>query len=212
VRTRVVLVVLAALMALPLAPTVSPVGAKQRVRTVTRTFGNATAIALPIAPTPPVSAGLYPSTIQVSRLKGRIRDVNVRLNGLEHTYPEDIQVLLVGPDGQTAIVMADVGKEFDVSGLTLRLDDEAETSLPFNTQLRSGTFRPTNRLGNPIAFNAPAPATGANAALSAFDGGDPNGTWRLFVQDAAAAFDDGSFAGGWELELTVRGKVKKKKR
>lgn len=210
-RAGIALIVVAALLALPIAETASPVEAKRRAKTVTRTFRNATAIELPIAPTPPVSASLYPAPIQVSGLKGTIRDVNVRLNALEHTYPEDIQALLVGPDGQTAIVMADVGKEFDVSGVTLTLDDEAETSLPFNAQLQSGSFRPTNRLGSPIPFNAPAPAAGGGAALSAFDGSDPNGTWRLFVQDAAAAFDDGSFAGGWEIELTVKGKKKRRR-
>lgn len=210
-RAGITLLVLAALLALPMAETASPVEAKRRAKTVTRTFRNATAIELPIAPTPPVSASLYPAPIAVSGLKGKVRDVNVRLNGLEHTFPEDIQVLLVGPDGQTAIVMADVGKEFDVSGVTLTLDDEAKASLPFNAQLGSGTFRPTNRLGNPIAFNAPAPTAGGNAALSVFDGSDPNGTWRLFVQDAAAAFDDGAFAGGWEIEVTVKAKKTEKR-
>ena len=205
-RAGIALIVLTALLALPIAETASPVEAKRRAKTATRTFRHATAIELPIAPTPPVSASLYPAPIQVSGLKGKVRDVNLRLKSLEHTFPEDIQALLVGPDGQTAIVMADVGKEFDVSGVTLMLDDEAQASLPFTTQLRSGRFRPTNRLGNPIAFNAPAPAAGASAALSVFDGANPNGTWRLFVQDAAAAFDDGSFAGGWEIEITVKAK------
>ena len=36
-------------------------------------------------------------------MKGKIRDVNLRLNDLQHTFPDDVHVLLVGPGGQTAI-------------------------------------------------------------------------------------------------------------
>ena len=211
--TRLVFLVLAALLALPLAPTASPVEAKKRPRTVTRTFDNAAVIALPNASASPAAAALHPSAIAVRGLRGTIRDVNVRLNDLTHTFPSDVQVLLVGPDGQTAIVMAVVGGAADVSGVSLRLDDEATAALP-ETTLQTGTFRPTNVSGNAIALKppAPAPSQDGNAALSVFDRTGPNGTWHLFVQDDAAVTDPGQFAGGWDLKITVKGKKEKKRR
>jgi hypothetical protein len=141
---RIMLAGLAALLALPIAEATSLVGAKNRTRTVTRTFSNAAEIFLPeVDSDDPVSATLYPSPILVRGPKGNIRDVNLHLNGLEHPYPDDVQVLLVGPRGQIAQVMGNVGGRTDVNDVTLRLDDEAAASLPNDTALSSGTFKPT---------------------------------------------------------------------
>jgi subtilisin-like proprotein convertase family protein len=216
-HTRFALVILAALLALPLAPTASPVGARTRFRTVTRTFSNPAPINLPKfdAGDNPMSGSLYPSTIAVSGLKGRIRDVNLRVNDFSHTYPDDVDVLLVGPRGQTAVVMANVGESGPLGPLnevTLRLDDEAEAQLPDQTGFPSGAYRPTNATNTVIAFNAPAPSASTNAALSVFDGGNPNGTWSLFVQGQPGPNDFGAFAGGWALEIKAKVKTNKKKR
>jgi subtilisin-like proprotein convertase family protein len=213
-HTRIVLVVLAALLALPSVLTGDVVTARQRSRTVTRTFRNTAPMNLPISDSEHVSASLYPSPIEVSGLKGTIRDVNLTLDNFSHQYPNAVQVLLVGPRGQTAMVMAYVGGSNDVSNVTLRLDDAAAAPLPDETQLRSGTFRPTNAKTNRvILFPAPAPLlTTANAALSVFDSSNPNGTWRLYVFDDDGEVDSGAFAGGWRLELQVEVKAKKKKR
>ena len=210
-RTCIVLIVLAALLTLPIAETASPAEAKRRPQTVTRTFRNATAIELSIAPTPPVSASLYPAPIPVRGLKGKIRDVNLHLNGLEHPYPDDVQVLLVGPRGQIAQVMGNVGGSTDVNDVTLRLDDEAAASLPNDTALSSGTFNPTAAPGSTDIFNPPAPLPRGNSALSVFRGSNPNGTWRLFVQDEDAASEPGSFAEGWALEITTKVKPRKRR-
>jgi hypothetical protein len=189
-----------------------PAEAKRRSRTVTRTYSADTTIFLPPADSHPASASVYPSPIRVKGLKGTIRDVNVRLNSISHSDPRDIEVLLVGPRGQAAVVMADIGGGEQIFDVTLRLDDEAETPLSATTPLQSGTFRPTNRNGGAVAFNAPAPSASANAALSVFDGSNPNGTWRLFIQDDAGAATYGGIKDGWSLEITTKVKAKKKKR
>ena len=211
VRVRIALVVLA-LLALPVAQWTAPVVAKPRVKTVTRTFANTGSIAIPSGSSSPVSSSnRYPSPIGVSGLKGRIRDVNVRLIGLTHQVANEVDVLLVGPGGQTAILMTHVGWVLSATDVTLRLDDEATAALPTNAKLQSGHFRPTNAASGPVVFNAPAPTAGANASLSVFDGGNPNGTWRLFVQDRYALNHSGGFDGGWELEIQAQVKAKKKR-
>ncbi|MCD6031455.1 MAG: alkaline phosphatase [Thermomicrobiales bacterium] len=173
--THIGLVILAALLALPLPPSASPVTARQRARTVTRTFNNTTRIELPEAEFFPISADLYPSPITVGGLRnGKIRDVNVTLNSLTHDFPDDVEVLLVGPRGQTAIVMAHVGDRDDVTDVSLRLDDEAQAPIPGTASgiaLQSGVFRPTYDIERgPAIFNTPAPNRSANEALSVFDG------------------------------------------
>src|SRR5215204_2224700 len=61
----------------------------------------------------------YPSTCEVSGLSGEINDVNLTFTGLSHTYPDDIDVLLVSPDGDNATIMSDAGGTTDVVGCDL---------------------------------------------------------------------------------------------
>lgn len=143
------------------------------------------------------NAAPYPSTIAVSGITGSVSKVTATLSGFTHTFPADVDVLLVGPQGQTVVLMSDVGGGTDATNVTLTFDDSAP---PIGATVVSGTFQPTNS-GITDPFPAPAPA-GRGAALSAFNGVDPNGTWSLYVVDDAAA-DIGAFAGGWSLTITT---------
>ena len=154
----------------------------------------------------------YPSTIAVRGFKeGRIRDVNLKLIGLSHTWPDDVGVLLVGPRGQKVLVMSDVGVDLDVSDILLTIDDEATASLPDSAQLTAGTFKPTQGTTGPADdegfavpdnFPSPAPSGPYGTSLSVFDGTNPNGTWKLFVLDDSG-FDAGSL-GAWKLRIKAR--------
>jgi subtilisin-like proprotein convertase family protein len=170
----------------------------------TTSFSNGAAITIPGAP--PATSGPaapYPSTIAVSGLTGTVSRVVARLNGLTHTFPDDLDVLLVGPGGQKVLLMSDAGGSGDVSGVNLTFDDNAATAIPDSTTLTSGTFRPAN-YGTGDVLPAPAPAGPYPdpQQLSVFSGSNPNGTWSLFVTDDAGG-DTGSFAGGWELQITT---------
>jgi hypothetical protein len=210
-RTHTLLLILAALLALPLAPTADPAEARKRPRTVTRTFTNPAAINLPAFNVSPAQALLYPAPIVVRGMPGTIRDVDVRLTSIQHRYPRDLEVLLVGPGGRTAVVMANAGEGFAINEVTLTLDDEAREPLPTQGKLQSGDFRPTNATGSAIAFDPPALAAGPRAALSVFDGGNPNGTWRLFVQDEDGPLNAGKIVGGWDMAITTKVQGKKRR-
>ena len=82
----------------------------------------------------------YPSICFISGSPGGvITDVNVHLQGLTHTAPDDLDLLLVGPGGENAIVMSDAGGGSAVTNLSLVLDDEAGAPLPDETQLVNGS-------------------------------------------------------------------------
>ena len=141
----------------------------------------------------------YPSSIAVGAFPGTAGKVTATLRGLAHTFPADLDVILVGPLGQKVMLMSDAGSNVDVSGVTLTFDDGAPP-LP-GGMLASGTYRPVNlEDGIPDVFTAPAPAGPYGAALSAFNGLSPNGTWSLYVRDDQGT-DVGSFDGGWTLDL-----------
>ncbi|MBP7829161.1 MAG: S8 family serine peptidase [Kiritimatiellae bacterium] len=143
------------------------------------------------------AASPYPSTISIAGLVGTVSKVVVTLNGFSHTYPEDVDVILVSPDGEKVSLMGAVGGGTGVSGLTLTFDDDAESEV--GSPITSGTYRPT---GTAETMPSPAPADPYASALSQFNGGNPNGDWKLYVADQAAE-DSGSIASGWKLAVTA---------
>jgi hypothetical protein len=145
-----------------------------------------------------------PSSIQVSmpETATRVRKVTVTLKGLRHPAPDDVDLLLVGPQGQNAIIMSDVGGDSLAEGLTITLDDGAASGLPDAGPLASGTYRPTNSGGDADQFPQPVPAPLGGARLSVFNGTDPNGTWSLYAVDDNGEVE-GSLGGGWSLHITT---------
>ena len=161
---------------------------------------------------PPGLASLYPSNITVSGMSGTITQVRATLNGLSHSFPDDIDILLVAPGGQRTILMSDAGGGSTVSGVNLTFDQNATGVLPDAAQIVSGSYRPSNYVGNTTiepggVDNFPAPAPGqANytADMSVFNGTPPNGTWQLYIVDDENV-DAGSISGGWSLEVLTGG-------
>ena len=140
-------------------------------------------------------------SLSVQNLGGNITDVDLTLYGYSHTFPDDVGVLLVGPQGQKALLMSNVGGTNDFNGANVGFNEEAGNSLPDEGQITDGFYKPT--LGTAIAgpgfpvesgFPAPAPAGPYAKDLSVFDGTNPNGTWDLYVVDDTGQ-DVGQFSG-----------------
>jgi Ca2+-binding RTX toxin-like protein len=175
-------------------------GLATSAQAATNTFSNANPIAIPGTGTGPAVANPYPSIIRLSGFTGQITNVDVRFENLTHTFPDDIDALLVGPGGQSVLLMSDTGGSNDIN-VDLTFSDTTTTSLPDNTQILSGTYRPTN-FGGADTFPSPAPPPPFGATLAGFNNTSPNGDWRLFVYDDAGA-DLGTMAGGWSLTVTT---------
>jgi subtilisin-like proprotein convertase family protein len=180
---------------------------KKGGKTVTRTFSSANAVII----NDDTTADPYPATIQVSGFKkGKVTDVNVVLRGLNHGFPDNIDIVLVAPNGAGTVLMSDAGGATDAESLTLTLDDEAADALPNASALASGAFKPADHVSGADTYpSLGTPPTSANLAL--LDGGNPNGEWRLYVVDDAAT-NVGAISGGWDLVLTVKLAKKKKNR
>lgn len=186
-------------------------------KSVTTTFSSAAPIAMPASgATPsPGAADPYPSTIAVSGFtKAKVTDVNLTLRGFSHSFPADVDVLLVAPGGRNAIVMDEVGGKVGdvaVTNITLTLDDEATGPLPINSRLVEGSFQPLAAdVTTSLRFPAPAPTPSGQDELSTFDGIAPNGEWQLFIFDDGQG-DFGRIHGGWDMEITAKAKKAKGK-
>ena len=172
----------------------------------TTSFSNTTPIVIPASGTG-ASTGApsnpYPSTINVAGVVGTVSKVTVTLTNMNHTFPDDIDVLLVGPGGQKMLLMSDAGGSVDLVNNTYTFDDAAAATLADGALSASGTYKPSN-FGTGDVFPAPAPAGPYTdpQLLSVFNGVNPNGTWSLYVVDDLGG-DVGNINGGWTLNITT---------
>ncbi len=176
-------------------------------------YSNTTPFTITDCPSPcPVTgqaASLYPSSIPVAGEVGVVQRVSVTLNGFSHSFPSDVDMLLVSPSGRKSVIMSDFGAGAPgVSNINVTLDDYAERPVPSTVTgnngfpFTTGTYRPSNA-GTTDQFPAPAPAGPYTYTMSAFNGDDPNGIWSLYVIDDAN-LDGGSVSGGWTITFDVR--------
>jgi uncharacterized repeat protein (TIGR01451 family) len=162
----------------------------------TATFTNPAAIIIPDHG----GATPYPSTINVSGITGLVSKVTVALSGVTHGFPDDLDILLVGPTGRRLVLMSDAGGGHDITNLNLSFED-GRPALPDSTPIGAGSYAATDYEAGE-AFPPPAPAGPAGSALSVFNGTNPEGTWSLYVVDDSTG-DAGSIAGGWSLSITL---------
>ncbi len=181
-----------------------------------QTFSNATTIIINDLST----ATPYPSNIAVSGVVGTVGKVTVTLNQLNHTFPNDVDVLLVGPTGNKFILMSDVIGGTDWVNTNYTFDDAGAAFIPISAAPVAGTFKPTNYTICQDPFTATAPAgpylspggitgqtqCGTNTLTTAFAGTNPNGTWSLYVVDDVGT-DTGQITGGWSLTITPNSPV-----
>lgn len=149
-------------------------------------------------------ASPYPATRTVSGVAGGITDLNVSIDGIFHQRPDDLDLLLVGPRGQKVILMSDACGSFDVNAYGWEWNDEAPALMPDG----DATDRCGTRSHRPADFepgeSLPAPAPGGpySTSLSTFDFTNPNGEWKLFVQDDSVD-ETGFFTNRFQLQITT---------
>lgn len=169
------------------------------------TFTNNAAITIP-AGAPGTTSGPaspYPSQINVSGLSGAISKVTVTLANVNHTFPDDLDILLVSPTGQAVVLMSDAGGSTDIVNATLTFDDIG-VPVPDATAITAGTYSLADYGGVQDPFPSPAPSGPYPnpPRLSVFNGLAPNGNWSLYVVDDADE-EIGSIQGGWSLTITT---------
>ena len=183
-------------------------------------FENTGAITLnnPTSPTPtPQESSPYPSHIYVSNL-GPVSGLTVTLNGITYPFSQDLDVLLVGPQGQSIVLLNNVGPStgaHNASNVTVTFSDSG-TPILQSTALgapnSSVTSKPVDYSGTDTdTFPSPAPSgpygtptpTGSATLGGTFDTTNPNGTWSLYVVTVGEGDGTGSVAGGWSIDFAI---------
>src|SRR5690349_597538 len=87
----------------------------------------------------------YSADIDVLGLAGIVTKISVTLNGLTHSAPDDLDMLLVAPNGKAFHFWSDVGGNNPVSDITVTVSDDGATPLPDSAALvDQTTYKPFN--------------------------------------------------------------------
>jgi subtilisin-like proprotein convertase family protein len=143
----------------------------------------------------------FPLTTDLAGKTGVVSDVNASLGLTWHQRPDDLDLLLVSPQGQRSVLMSDACGETALASARLAWDDEAASLMPDAGPCTLGPFRPTD-VDPGETFPSPAPPGPSSTGLSAFAGTDPNGAWRLYALDDSIGAT--GFASSLSVDVTTR--------
>lgn len=139
---------------------------------------------------------IFPLTMRNAQFPDGIDSIvslELELTGLTHDHPDDLDVYLTDPFGESVTIMTDRGGSVDVNGITMIFND-AETDIPPDlTELFSGRYRPT---GPDDTHNDGIDGLGNFRKQS---GGTD--TWSLIIYDDADT--DGGSIDSWTLRGTA---------
>jgi subtilisin-like proprotein convertase family protein len=126
----------------------------------------------------------------------RVRAVSASLR-LQHTFPDDLRVVLESPAGTKVVLMANAGGDADVVDATLQFRDGAALVIPDSGPILGAApeYRPGSVYETPLAsLPAPAPPAPYGTSFAAFSGEPVAGIWKLWVFDDEAP-DSGTITG-----------------
>jgi hypothetical protein len=128
----------------------------------------------------------------------------VTIDGIWHQNPDDLDLLLVGPQGQKVILMSDACGSFGVNSFGWVYDDESPAPMPDGdgTNVCSARFQRPTDYAPGDNWPKSAPPGPYSTSLSAFDRTSPNGTWQLFVNDDSSG-NTGFFTNRFTLGVTT---------
>ena len=150
-------------------------------------------------------ASPYPNSIPVSGLLTTgVTVKSVTITGFSHTLPDDVDIVLVSPGGQSVILMSDAGGNLPATGQTFTFDDAAAANLFDAAFNPSGTYKPTN-FGAGDSWPAPGPLGAPVSTTLGSISGNPNGNWNLYVVDDN--LNEVGFIATWSLTLNIPQRV-----
>ena len=127
------------------APVNATLSRSQGVGTIvddeTRTLWFTNAAPLSVPSSGPASP--YPSSIDLSGIPGTVSKVQVALDGFGHSYPDDVDIVLVNAY-TNVLLMSDRGGANAVTNVSLLFEDAAANLVPDTNTITSGTWKPSN--------------------------------------------------------------------
>jgi subtilisin-like proprotein convertase family protein len=154
------------------------------------------------------------SVIFASGMIGNVTDVNITLNGLKVNNPfqgiSEIDVLLVGPQGQKIILVSYVCEAFTSPGpFDFTFAASASGALPAGNSgmsCVSGTYLPSDYHDQTVVgyvLGSPAPAPPYSINLADLNNVNPAGNWTLYAAEHEG--NEGGTIDSWTLTIETDG-------
>ena len=163
----------------------------------------------------------YQNTLSIYGVVGPIADVNLTLN-ISGGYNGDLYALLshgtnaaillnrVGRTSSSSAGYPDAGFGPTAGQIVFMLDDQASSDVhlyrtfPYVLNAAgqlTASWQPDGRFIDPLSSGNSFSAAARSRMLGVFNGMDCNGTWMLFVADAAGGNE--SILNSWGLSITI---------
>jgi subtilisin-like proprotein convertase family protein len=170
----------------------------------------------------PDSGVVQNQTVTASGVAGSITAVTVTLNFTSSFRPDDMEFLLVAPDGTSNLeFLSDGGGNSAIGATAITLSDGGATCVPDGAGWVSGTtYKPADysAMETGTDFGLPAltinragsTCVGANGtttfavAFGGLSGTDVNGTWHLYARDDTGSGDAGAAVSSWSITITAQ--------
>ena len=135
---------------------------------------------------------IFPLTMENPSIT-EIFSLELQLTGLTHSFPDDLEVYLIDPFGETLVVMADRGDHVAVNGITMIFNDAESNVPPDEAELLSGRYRPQGP--------DDTPGDGIDGLGNFLKQSGGTDTWILVVLDDST--DDEGSLESWTLRGTA---------
>lgn len=121
----------------------------------------------------------YPAVIPVSGVRHPIASIRF-IQYIMHTYPDDIDMVLVSPRGLAVVLLSDAGGSTDLNG-TITIEHGAPPAPNDGPLVDGATYSPTDYDPGDLPPGLPAGLT--FTTLAGLIGTDANGEWSLYLYD-----------------------------
>lgn len=145
------------------------------------------------------NTGVVPAPSVGMRAPGTISSMYLAFNGLTHAWPKDLDIALESPSGKVSLLMSDACGGTPLSNASFEINQESLWPLfPEFGACSGGIYRPANYEA-PLDTFTSAPGASLSLGLDSFTGEDPNGIWKLHIQDDSQ--DDSGSLASWTLNV-----------
>jgi hypothetical protein len=169
----------------------------------TQTFTNSTPININRVGHSPTQ---YPSNITVSGMPTRLHEFVVRFDVFANGGLPDADMLLEAPDGQRIILLSDLPSGGTNVFYNVGIGTSGKDTINQNNIRDNTDFRPANYGTGSDTFPAPGPGAISQPQYPnslVFQDINPNGTWKLYIEDDLNNSADIRLINGWSIQITA---------
>ena len=147
-----------------------------------------TLVPLPATGTTFGPAGAYPITFNLTSVPVGVDVTRVVVEvTLQHTFPDDVRLVLQSPSGTAVALMSNAGGATDLAPGTVLTFADGGVAMTDAGPIVTGVYSPGQVFSGGSGIPAPGPTVPHGLSFAEFVGEPVRGTWNLYAYDANGA-------------------------